>query len=214
VLYFDYTGKDPNLEPLRKGLARMLISDLSANTAFQIVERERLEEVLAELKLSQSKAVDPKTATRIGKLLSVHYLVLGGYFELAGQLRIDARLVEVETGKVIRSTGYQRKPEDFLELEQKIALDLASALAAAAGVAPQGAKERPSRPAPVEPAVPHRTVPPLPKRLRAEVVIRYGRALDAKDRGDRRQARAELRKVIEMQPDFSLAKADLAALAK
>ena len=41
ILYFDYTGKDDELAMLRKGLAQMLISDLSALDAVQLVERNR-----------------------------------------------------------------------------------------------------------------------------------------------------------------------------
>src|SRR5437763_761500 len=51
ILYFDYSGKDEQLGVLRKGLAQMLISDLSSQEAVRIVERDRLEEILKELKL-------------------------------------------------------------------------------------------------------------------------------------------------------------------
>jgi TolB-like protein len=206
VLYFDYTGRNTELEPLRKGLARMLISDLAATPAFQIVERERLEEVLAELKLGQSKSFDAAAAARVGKLLGARYLVLGGYFELGGKLRCDARVVEVETGKVLKSLGVTRPSADFLELEQRLAVDLGDALAAAVGPAPPpppGAKPAPpkARPAP-------------PKRLKTAVAARYGKALDAKDRGDTKRAKAELAAVVQEQPDFALAVTDLAALAR
>jgi len=209
VLYFEYTGKSADLEPLRKGWARMLISDLSANPAFQIVERDRLEEVLAELKLGQSKRVDAATAAKVGKLLGARYLVLGGYFDLKGALRVDARVVEVESGKVLRSIGAQRKGDEFLELEQRLAADLAEALATAMGggaapppaVKPPGPKPAKARPAP-------------PKRLKASLAARYGKALDAKDRGNRKLARAERKRVVKEQPDFELAAVDLAELAK
>src|ERR1044071_4604383 len=64
VLYFDYSGKDDQLGLLRKGLAQMMISDLSAVDAIQLVERDRLEEILAELKLGQSHKIDPASAAK------------------------------------------------------------------------------------------------------------------------------------------------------
>src|SRR5687768_14231382 len=82
VLYFDYQGKNEELALLKKGLAQMLISDLSASDAYVVVERDRLEDVLAELKLGQSKAVDAKTAAKIGKLLGARFLIMGGYFDV------------------------------------------------------------------------------------------------------------------------------------
>jgi TolB-like protein len=202
VLYFDYTGKNVELEQLRKGLARMLISDLAAAPAFQLVERERLEEVLGELKLGQTKSIDAGSAARVGKLLGARFMVLGGYFELAGKLRCDARVVEVETGKVLKSVGLQRKSDEFLDLEQRLAVDLGDALTTATGTrAPAPGTPAPKRPTP-------------PKRLKAALAARYGKALDAKDRGDKKRARAELAAVVKEQPDFTLAATDLAALAR
>ncbi|HEY3351812.1 MAG TPA: CsgG/HfaB family protein [Polyangia bacterium] len=204
LLYFDYTGKTVELEQLRKGLARMLISDLGASEAFQIIERERLEEVLAELKFGQTKVIDPTSAAKIGKLLGAQLLVLGGYFDLGGKLRCDARVVEVLTGKVVKSVGVSRKGDEFLELEQRLATDLGEALTAAAGAAPPAPGKAPPRARPAAP----------PKRLKSAIAARYGRALDAKDRGDKQRARAELAAVVKEQPDFTLAATDLAALAR
>jgi TolB-like protein len=204
ILYFDYTGKTVELEQLRKGFARMLISDLATTNAFTLVERERLEEVLAELKLGQSTRIDAKSAARIGKLLGARYQVMGGYFDLGGVLRVDARVVEVETSKVLKSMGAHRRGDEFLLLEQKLAADLGAALLSvttSGGAAPRGVTKPKASSAP-------------PKTLDVKVAARYGRALDAKDRGDVKKARKELGEVLKEQPDFTLALKDLAALAK
>jgi len=124
VLYFDYTGKDQELEVLRKGLAQMLISDLSGTDTIRVVERDRLEDILTELKLQGSGKIDPKSAAKLGKLLGAKYLVVGGYFDLQGVLRVDARIVDVETGRVVKSFGTNGKPGDFLPVEQTMATNL------------------------------------------------------------------------------------------
>src|SRR5262245_53450996 len=69
ILYFDYDGKDEQMGLLRKGLAQMLISDLSSIEGITIVERDRLEAILAELKLGQSGKIDKASAAKVGKLL-------------------------------------------------------------------------------------------------------------------------------------------------
>src|SRR5947209_5082414 len=84
VLYFDYAGKNAELAPLSKGLAQMLISDLAAVDTVRVVEREQLQAVLDEQKLSHSGKIDTRTAARIGKLLGARYLVLGTYFDAVG----------------------------------------------------------------------------------------------------------------------------------
>lgn len=206
VLYFDYQGKNEELAMLKKGLAQMLISDLSGGEAYVIVERDRLEEVLAELKLGQSKAVDAKTAAQIGKLIGARFLVMGGYFEVLGSLRVDARVVEVETGKVIRSVGSQGGPEEFLELEQKLARELETVLASALP---------PSTSAPVERSKPSQPAKPAkPAKLKIATAVKYSKALDAIDKKDKAKAKEAIGEVLKEQPDFKLAESDLLALVQ
>ncbi len=204
VLYFDYAGKDAELAVLRKGLAQMLISDLAGNDDVRLVERERLEAVLAELKLAGSKKIDPKTAARVGKLLGAQYLVLGSYFSLMGSLRIDARLVHVETGRVVHSAGANGKNDEFLAIQGKVATALSGALA----------KGLPKRAAKPSPRKPKRRRPRRPRRLRTRTAVRYAKALDAKDRGDKAAATAHLKAVMKAQPDFEMARQDLAMLVQ
>lgn len=195
ILYFDYTGKDDDLAMLRKGLAQMMISDLSSLDAIQLVERDRLEEVLAELKLAESRKIDAASAARAGKLLGARYLVLGGYFDLKGTLRVDARVVEVETGKVIQSVGATGAADDFLTLEQKLVSDVGAILGKQLSLPPAKGAAAP------------RVKPPA--KLARRIALMYSRALHEVDTGNKPRARAMLEKVVEAQPDFKLAMLDL-----
>ncbi|MEQ8977927.1 MAG: CsgG/HfaB family protein [Deltaproteobacteria bacterium] len=200
ILYFDYQGKDDQMGLLKKGLAQMLISDLSGSEAYQIVERDRLQEILDELKLGRSKSIDKKTAAKVGKLLGARYMVLGGYFDVMGMLRIDARVVEVETGKIIKSVGTNGAPDTVMDLEQKLVGELATVLDTQLEVkaAPKRRKKKKTT--------------KRPKKLPMKTALTYAKALDAKDRGDKKTAKAELKKVVAAQPDFSLAQVDLTQL--
>jgi TolB-like protein len=203
VLYFDYSGKDEGLVVLRKGLAQMLISDLSGMPAVRIVERDRLQEVLDEIKLGQSAKIDPASAAKAGKLLGARYMVLGSYFDLMGTLRADARVVEVETGRVLRSTGASGKPDDFLSVEQKLSNDLAGVLGAQLPAEPKPPSETK---APVETPRQH---PKPPAHLKTRTALAYSKALDAIDHKDKAQAKQQLQQVVKEQPDFALASLDL-----
>ena len=83
----------------------MLISDLSNLNMLRVVEREKLEEVMAELKLSSSKDFDAGTRQKLGKLLGAETILFGSYFEMIGQFRMDARIVKTETGEILKSEG-------------------------------------------------------------------------------------------------------------
>lgn len=207
VLYFDYTGKNDELVVLRKGLAQMLISDLSGSDAVRVVERDRIEDVLAELKLQGSGKVDAKSAAKLGKLLGARYLVLGGYFDLAGALRVDARIIDVETGRVLKSFGVNGKPGDFLPVEQTIAgnlgqwfgANLSAAATPSATATPVAATRKPPKP---------------PAALKTKTAVKYAEALAMLDSGDKDKAKDALGKVIKEQPDFALASLDLDRLMK
>ena len=61
VLYFDnYTGK-ADYDPLGKGISSMMISDLSPVKEIQLVERERMQDLLKEIDLQHTKYFDSTT---------------------------------------------------------------------------------------------------------------------------------------------------------
>ena len=198
VLYFDYGGKKADLEPLREGLAQMLITDLAELPEIRVVERARLKAILEEHGLAASGKVDAASAARVGKLLGARDLVLGSFFDLAGTLRIDARVVEVETGKIVRSVGVNGPAADFWGLER----DLAAKLADTMRTALPAVFEHSAQLAPK----------PRPPKLAAATAVTYGRALAAADAGKKAEARGLLTKVVEEAPAFTLAKHDLNAL--
>jgi TolB-like protein len=193
ILFFDYTGKDEGLEPLREGLAQMLISDFSAVPQVRVVERTRLKALLEEQKLGRSGQVDPASASKVGKLLGARFLVLGSYFDLKNVLRIDARVVEVETGRIVRSVGASGAADDFWTLEKTVAQKLGEVL--------EGTLPAFTRPAAATPA-----------KVKSRTIATYGRALSALDRGRKDEAKKLLGQVVSEAPQFSLAKSDLNAL--
>jgi TolB-like protein len=204
VLYFDYDGANAEMKLLKKGLAQMIISDLSAHDSVRIVERDRLQQVMDELRLTQSNRFDQGAAHRLGKLLGARYLVMGGYFDVMNTLRVDARVVETETGRIIRSVGTQSTPDKFLTLEQTLVEELRAVFeeltAGADAPAQPPAKPKPAR--------------GRPRKLTRDTALRYARALDAKDRKDLVTAKKELTAVVKAQPDFQLASQELALLMK
>jgi TolB-like protein len=213
VLYFDYTGKDAEMAMLRKGLAQMMISDLSTIERVRIVERERLQAIIGEMKLQRGHNFDKKTAARIGKLLGARYMVLGGYFAMMGSLRIDARVVAVETGVVVRSIGANGKVGDFMALEQKVSAGLADVLRTKLPKLKLRTAKARSKAHAKTPRKRRKRAKP-PKVMHAKDVIQYAKALDAKDRGDMKLASAEMKKVVAAHPDFELAAMDLAAMVQ
>ena len=113
------------LEPLRKGLADILITEISKVDAFRVVERDKLREVVMELEFGQSELVDPSTAQKMGKLLGAQNLLFGGFVHSGGDnIRVDVRIVEVETGRTIKAVEARGDLEDIFDIVE----DLSSAI--------------------------------------------------------------------------------------
>lgn len=128
VLEFTNASTDAGLDALGKGLQSMVTTDLSKVAALDLVERARLREVEAELKLGRSEKIDRKTAARFGKLSGATHL-LGGTFTVVGDtMRLDARLLTVEQGKVLLAEEITGERDAFFELEKALVRKLVTAL--------------------------------------------------------------------------------------
>jgi TolB-like protein len=130
VLYFDnesITDRE-GLEPFRKGMTDTLINSLNRTGKFQIVERTRMESMMSELKLSQSGMVDASTAQRLGKILGAQMLLMGSFTAIGEMIRIDARIIQAETGLVLKAEEVSGGTSDFMALEEALVLKIAEGL--------------------------------------------------------------------------------------
>ncbi|MCB9674267.1 MAG: hypothetical protein H6737_04070 [Alphaproteobacteria bacterium] len=128
VLYFDANGLEQDLEPLGRGIADMLITDLQNAPEIQVLERRRLAEILRELDLQASGYVDPATAVEVGKGLGAQLLVTGSITSAVEGMRIDARLVDVASGEVTHAVSAAGPTESFFALENQIATKLLASM--------------------------------------------------------------------------------------
>ena len=77
VLYFSNSTGQPALDALRKGLAFMLMTDLSKIDGLVLVERVKLQALVEEMGLGASGLVEAGSAPRVGRLLGARFLVTG-----------------------------------------------------------------------------------------------------------------------------------------
>lgn len=179
ILYFDNDTKDAELDLLRKGMADMLITDLSDLDGVTIVEREKLEALLAEQKLQRSKYFDPKTAVKLGRGAGATHAVTGAFNAVGSKLRVDVRLVEVATGNVVATEKVVGQKKAFFTLQQRLAVAFACRLAEQrCGTKPSG------------------------KGPSLGTVRKYAKGLDLADSGKLKEATKTLQGVVTSAPNF------------
>lgn len=128
ILYFDnHTGSSEN-DPLGKGIASMMLSDLSAVQEIQLVERERMQDLTKEIDMQHTKYFDSTTAVKTGKMLGAEYVVVGAFATVEPQMRIDTRVVRVATGEVVKTAQVTGDQDKFFDLEQDLAKKLIDGL--------------------------------------------------------------------------------------
>src|SRR5262249_20776111 len=113
---------------MRKGLADMMVTDLVAWDGVTVVERDKLEAVLKELQLQQSKKLDPSTAVKVGKLIGAQYTLTGAMALQGSQLRLDAKLISVKDGTATATASTTGEKDKIFDLEQELVTRITGAI--------------------------------------------------------------------------------------
>lgn len=129
VVRFDNNTGDEQYEHLGRALSSMMISDLSVlDEKIQLVERERLEELLAELDLQQSAYVDPNSAQSLGMIVGAQYVVAGAFVTAEPIMRLDTRIARVETSEIVTTAEVTGERDTLFDLQQQLADQLVEGL--------------------------------------------------------------------------------------
>ncbi len=236
ILAFDNNSFDG----LGKGIADMLITDMAANPKIRLVDRDRIQVVLAEQNLVKSGSVDPQTAVRLGRLLGAQYVIVGGFMNANGTMVLTGRTIDVETSETANPQRVQAKTDDVLGLVATLSAKLNNDIRlepkpgrrvgdAGANAAPAGSPattasapttmQSASAPAKTPAASVEKFARPLPpqsKPVRLDVATAriYSSALDEMDKKNPAKAAELFRQVVAKYPGFMPARENLTRLAK
>ena len=104
------------MEGLGQAIADVMVGTLTGQTEVRIVERERIDFIRKEVGLQQTEAFDQQSAVRAGRLLGAQSLLLGGFVRLKDDLRIDVRIVNTETGEILKTRQVTGDFKDLFDL--------------------------------------------------------------------------------------------------
>ncbi len=187
------------LEPLSKGIAELLLTELSQNPGIRVVERENILKLIAEQNLATDGRVDDATAARVGKLLGAKHMVTGSFItDRSGKMVLTLKSVDTETGRIEWTHRGDGKTEEFLDLVTRV------------GAAATAGLKLPAIPAAVRQTGEVRAE--QQRRVPFQAVMLYSRAISAQDSGNRTQAIELFNQAITAFPNFADAKAAKAKL--
>ncbi len=188
-----YGQQKEDYDALERGMAGMLISELAANPALRVVERENIQRLVDEQNLGASGRVDAQSAARIGKLVGARYAIMGSFIDLYGDFRVDVRVVNVETSEIIKTEKATMQREHLFDLVRNLSTALNKDL------------NLPALPRQVSEQRMNRQVP-------TEALTYYSRALLYQDRGQRDRAIEYYNRALSVFPQYTEASEGLRRL--
>lgn len=109
-----------------KGVADQIVDELINESDFRVIERKRIDTVLAEQDFQASDRADPHTQAKMGRILGVRYIVAGsitkfntsdkkysaggivkgpigglGFKKSKSEVQLNARIIDAETGEIL-----------------------------------------------------------------------------------------------------------------
>jgi TolB-like protein len=158
IMYFDNNilSKDHDpLDRLRMGIVGALITELSKVQNLAVVERDKIDALRSEIEMQwKGDGFDQQTVQKFGKLLGAQALCFGQFMDKPegwdsgggcsipfmkkskgkDEMRIDARIVVVETGAVLKAEEITGTKQDLFRLIKQLGLKVADRLETNLGV--------------------------------------------------------------------------------
>lgn len=99
----EVNSDNPKYKYLGKGFSEIVSYELNKSSALSLVNRERRNELINEMKFSLSGMSSEADQLELGRLLTVHYMVFGEITDMGDILLINLQMVDVESSKVVWS---------------------------------------------------------------------------------------------------------------
>lgn len=177
-----------DLAALEVGIQGLLLTELQQNPALRIVERGVLRQMLDEQDLAQAGRVDPATAARVGRMVGARYAVTGTFMDLYGNFRLDGRIIDVETGEILRAVRIENERRENL---YRLLVDMAGQIVSGVQLAPLAAEEQRVRQS---------------RDMPDDAVLMLALAMDAQDNGRGEQAVELYRQIVQRFPQVTEAR--------
>ena len=171
ILDFEVNSNNKDHKYLGKGFSQFVSVELSKYDELSIVEREKRNEIIEEIKVGLSGLTNEDDLIQLGNLLQAKYLVTGEIFDMSSQLVFTCRIIDIETGVVMKQISTEGDVGQY-----KIIVDnIVSGIAVTFDIEKQAESIATSS-------------------TDAEVLETFSNALDAYDKGDDERARTEIQK--------------------
>lgn len=195
-------------QPWEHGIASMVMTDLESIGVFNVLSRERLNDILDQQAFQLSGAVDAKSAVEVGRIAAAEYLLTGSFMVVNKELYIEGTVFSIKKGVAIGASSVRGRFDSFFALEKQLVVEMTSYL----GVL-LDADEKVWFTAQVE----TRSVDASLANYAGEIALVMAKEHRRKGDPDRAakliaEARARFEKALTLDPEYERAKRNLSSL--
>lgn len=174
---------------LQLGIPATIAGELSGHSGLRLADASRVTRALPSQEVSARMYLDAATAARVGQEAGARYAITGSYSDFYGKIRLDARIIDTDTGQILKVVSSDPRQNDRSQLYRIIQTVGHKVLAAA----------NPSRSAPL-------TAPHEERNIPTDALMEYSLGLLAEREGDKGRASQHFQQAIESFPDYPDAK--------
>ena len=120
VLSFETTEGRTEARDLGEAAAILINQNLISVPNISVVEREKLEDIIEEIGLSQTGLTSDEI--EVGNLLNVQFLIAGAVADLGNRFLLAARIINVETGNILQSASVEIPSNSFLSISSELVM--------------------------------------------------------------------------------------------
>jgi TolB-like protein len=180
-------GQDKEVfRALELGIPATLAAELSRHPRVRVADRARVSQALQAQNLGPNARVDAATAAKVGSETGARYAITGNFADFYGKFRIDARVVDVGNGQILKVVSNNdpnlQDRADLSRIIQSLAQKLLAAvnLPAAGGAPGAGAGTAPT-----------------------DALTQYSLGLLYESQGDKTKAAEHYQRALTNFPDYS-----------
>jgi tetratricopeptide (TPR) repeat protein len=114
ILLFDNINQDPGLDWLRLGLAEMLVTNLSQSAEMEVISTNQLYQILKETERLDERITSLDVIQEVAERANVETVLLGSFMKAGENIRINIRVQEAATGKILTTDKVEAEGESNL----------------------------------------------------------------------------------------------------
>jgi TolB-like protein len=174
---------------LELGIPATFAAELSRHPRIRVADRARIRQAVQAQNLGPNARVDAATAAKVGSEAGARYAVTGNFADFYGKFRIDARVVDVENGQILKVvSNSDPNLQDRADLS-RIIQNLAEKVLAAVNLPAAG------------------NVPgPRPGTVPTDALTQYSLGLLYESQGDKAKAGEHYQRALTALPDYQAAR--------